>query len=109
MGYLVHGPNEYEFEDRLLAHLKVVVGQKLGRQEGFFLSWSRTPDEGSGRVSLWLSPAVPIAFRFGGSKSPELNLTWLRVLAARSHASRGLVVITEDEAEAFAKNNPDVL
>ncbi|MCW2288169.1 hypothetical protein [Leucobacter luti] len=109
MGFLVHGEHEYEFDDRVLAHLKVVIGQKLMRHEGFFLSWSKTPDEGSGRISLWLSPASTLAFRFGGSKPPEINMLWLKVLSARSHASRGLVVITEDEAESFARNNPDLL
>ncbi len=109
MGYMMHGEREYEFDDRVLAHLKVVIGQKLTRQEGFFVSWVRTPDEGSGRVSLWLGPATTLGFRFSGSKTPELNLVWLKVLAALSNGARGLVVMSEDEAEQFARKNPDVL
>jgi len=109
MGYFMHGNNEYEFEDRLLTHLKTVIGQKLKKQEGFFLSWTKTPAQGSGRVSLWLSSAVPLGFRFSGSRPPELNLTWIKVLIALSHTPRGLVVISEDDAEAYAKKNPDII
>ncbi|WP_241156264.1 hypothetical protein [Leucobacter chromiireducens] len=104
----MHGTHEYEFEDRLLAHLKVVIGQKLRTQESFFLNWSKTPEQGSGRVSLWLSPHVPIGFRFAGSRSPELNPTWVRVLTARSHTARGLTILSEEDAEAFARQYPDL-
>ena len=109
MGYLMHGTNEYEFDDRVLAHLKVVVGQKLKKQECFFLSWSRAPEEGSGRVSVWLSPYSNLAFRFAGSRPPQLNLVWVKVLTALSHTPRGLVVVSEDEAETYARKNPDLI
>lgn len=103
MGYLNYAAStEYEIEDRTLAHLKVAVGLKLRRQESFFLSWSNPVERGSGRISLWLSPDIPLIFRFAGSRSPELNETWLSVLAQLSHTPRGLVLISETEAEAHA-------
>ncbi|WP_053351263.1 DUF7882 family protein [Leucobacter musarum] len=108
MGYLIHGNHEYAFEDRLLAHLKTVIGQKLLKQEGFFLSWTKTADEGSGRVSVWLSPHVTVAFRLGGDRI-ELNPVWIRALAALSHTQRGLVVVSEEEAEKYAKRAPDLI
>lgn len=99
MGYLVYGDgSEYEIEDRALAHLKIVIGSKLRRQEGFFVSWEHTPEEGSGRVSVWVSPAIPIQFRFVGSKTPELNRQWLEVLADSSFGPRGLHLLSEAEA-----------
>ncbi len=52
MGYIKHGGRDYEFEDRLLAHLQLVIGQKLKKQESFFLSWSKPHDQGEGRVSV---------------------------------------------------------
>ncbi|KTR85780.1 hypothetical protein [Leucobacter chromiiresistens] len=109
MGFLIHGGNEYEFEDRLLAHLKTVIGQKLKKQECFFLSWTKTPEQGSGRVSVWLSPYTTVAFRFSGSRPPELNVAWVKVLAALSHTARGLVVLSEEDAMAYAKKNPDIV
>lgn len=107
MGHLVHGDNEYMFEDRLLAHLKIVISQKLMRQESFFLSWSKSTAEGGGRVSLWLSPSVSLAFSFTDDEPPELNRHWLRALNALSHTQRGLIAISEEYAESFIKNNPD--
>lgn len=109
MGYLIHGGHEYEFEDRLLLHLKFVIGQKLRKQECFFLSWHRGTGEGSGRVSVWLSPYVTVAFRFSGSREPEYNQIWLKALTALAHTPRGLVVISEDDAERYAKKNPDLV
>ncbi|PRI12628.1 hypothetical protein [Leucobacter massiliensis] len=103
MGHLVYaGSAEYQVEDRALAHLKVAVGIKLRRKECFFLSWSNPVERGSGRVSLWLSPAIPLVFRFSGSRPPELNQTWINVLGELSHTPRGLVLMSEKEAEAHA-------
>ena len=106
MGYLVYGSAaEYEFDDRTLAHLKVAINMKLRRQECFFLSWSNPAEKGSGRMSLWISPGIPLIFRFAGSKAPELNQVWLRVLNELSHTPRGLLVISEREAEAYAASH----
>lgn len=103
MGYLVYGAAaEYEFDDRTLAHLKVTIGMKLRRQECFFLSWAQPVEKGSGRLSVWIAPAIPLIFRFNGSRSPELNETWLRILSEMSHSQRGLVVMSESEAERYA-------
>ncbi len=106
MGYLIYGAAaEYEFDDRTLAHVKVAINMKLRRQECFFLSWSNPAEKGSGRISLWLSPGIPLIFRFAGSKAPELNQVWLRVLSELSHTPRGLLVISEREAEAYASSH----
>ena len=106
MGYLLHGDREYQFEDRTLAHLKAIIGQKLAKREGFFLSWTNPPSEGSGRNALWISEHSTIAFRFNGAKSPELNPEWLQVLSALSHSARGLTVISESDAAKYAQRNP---
>jgi ABC-type histidine transport system ATPase subunit len=104
MGYLIYGAGaEYEIEDRALAHLKVAVGVKLRRQESFFLNWVNSVDKGSGRISLWISPNIPLVFRFSGSRVPELNPVWLDVMRDLADTTRGLVLVTESEAEAHAK------
>ena len=109
MGNLIHGGQQYEFEDRLLAHLKFVIGQKLKKQESFFLSWQKPHDQGDGRVSLWMSPYGTVAFHFSGSKEAELSKVWIRALSALAYTPRGLIAISEEEAERFAKQNPDVI
>ncbi|GAB2522773.1 hypothetical protein [Paramicrobacterium agarici] len=101
MGYLQYGSaSEYEFDDRTLAHLKVVVVSRLRRQESFLLSWATEPSAGSGRTSIWIAPTIPLQFRFSGSRPPALNKTWIDVMSRLSHSSRGLVVVSEEEAEA---------
>ena len=109
MGNLIHGEREYEFEDRLLTHLQFVIGQKLKKQESFFLSWHKPHDQGDGRLSLWLSPYATVAFRFSGSREPELSKAWVRALNALAHTPRGLIAITEEEAERYVKKNPDLV
>lgn len=105
MGYLNYaGAHEYEFEDRTLAHLKVAIGMKLRRQECFLMSWTNPAERGSGRTSIWLAPNIPIMFRFSGSRSPNLNEEWLMALNELSHTPRGLVVISEKEAERYIAN-----
>lgn len=97
-----HG-SEYEFEDRMLAHLKVAITAKLRRQECFMLSWTIEPRDGAGRVSLWLSPSVPLQFRFAGSRRPTLNRAWIDVMVEFSNSSRGLVAISEADALALSR------
>lgn len=102
MGYLLYDSHEYEFEDRTLAHVKIAVTNKLRKQESFLLSWTMTPERGSGRISLWMTPSIPLGFRFSGSRSPQLNEAWVKVLQELSNSPRGLVVVSEKEAEAHA-------
>lgn len=107
MGFLVYGgTQEYEFEDRILAHLKVAITIKLRRQESFLMSWTNPAERGGGRLSIWLSPSIPIIFRFSGSRAPELNREWLDVLNTFSNTPRGLIVMTEKEAMSYAKDEP---
>jgi hypothetical protein len=105
MGYLIYGAGaEYEIDDRVLAHLKIAVVAKLRLQESFLLNWSLAPSDGSGRVSLWLSPSIPLQFRFSGSRPPELNRMWLQALAHSAHSTRGMILMAEDEATAYLED-----
>lgn len=100
MGHLMYaGSAEYEFDDRLLSHLKVVIGAKLRRSEGFMLNWQNGRDQGFGRVSLWLAPAIPLQFRFAGGRRPQLNPAWLQLLAESANSSGGLEVSPEPSGD----------
>ena len=68
------------------------------------MSWTNPPERGSGRTSIWLAPNIPIVFRFAGSRTPQLNETWLTALHELSHTPRGLIVISEQEAVRYAAN-----
>lgn len=105
MGHLVYAnSSSYEFDDRVLAHLKVVVSSKLRRHESFYLNWVNEAHTGSGRMTLWISPDVPLAFHFSGSRPVRLDQIWLEVLAQLAHTVRGLTVISEEEAHAMRAN-----
>ncbi len=104
MGSLVYGANtEYGFDDRVLAHLKIAIIAKLRVNDAFLLNWTVPASEGSGRVSLWMSAGIPLQFHFKGSKAPELNRTWLEAMERSSHSMRGMVVMSESEAEDYIK------
>jgi hypothetical protein len=102
MGYLVYGPGEkYEIDDRTLAHVRVAVVAKLRLQESFLLNWVLPVSEGSGRISLWLSPSIPLQFVFYGSKPVQINERWLLAMTYSSNSGRGMIVMAEKEADAF--------
>jgi len=104
VGYLVYGSGaEYEVEDRALAHLKIAIVAKLRLQESFLINVTVPPERGSGRISLWVSPAIPLEFRFSGSKPPELNRVWIDALTRSSHGVRGMVVMSEHEAADYLR------
>lgn len=98
MGTLSYAGIDYRIEDRVLAHLKIAITAKLRMGEAFLLNWQVPVEEGSGRISLWISPFVPVSYRFSGSKVPELNRHWLDALTRSSHGIRGMLVMDEGEA-----------
>ncbi|UAJ78228.1 hypothetical protein IT072_13220 [Leifsonia sp. ZF2019] len=101
MGTLLYGSaQEYEFDDRTLAHVKIAVVTKLRRHESFLLNWQVPAEQGGGRISLWISHEVPLAFLFAGSRPPALNERWMEALLHSSQRTGGIVVMREEEAEA---------
>lgn len=96
MGSLVYDSMVVEFDDRLLAHLQIVIVNKLRRGDSFLLSWMVSADLGSGRGAIWLDPTIPLYFEFEGSRSPAINREWLSRLANSADTSRGLIVEGED-------------
>ena len=96
MGSLTYGHWTVEFDDRLLAHLQLVIVQRLRMQERFMLSWIDGVEVGSGRSAVWVHPEGDLCFRFAGSRAPRINEEWVRRLTESASSSRGLVVTTED-------------
>lgn len=100
MGALVYGsvPLEFEFEDRVLAHLQVVIASKLRRGESFTFVW----DDGAAerqRRAVWLHPSIPLYFQFVSAVEPEqLNRRWLESLAASANSGPGLRLLPEPDA-----------
>jgi hypothetical protein len=101
MGRLIYGGSqEYEFDDRTLSHVKIAIVTKLRRHESFLLNWQIPPEQGGGRMSLWISREVPMAFVFSGSRPPKLNDRWMEALLHTSQRTGGMFVMREEEAES---------
>ena len=98
MGILIYGGAQHHFDDRLLAHLKVVITAKSRRGESFLLSW--ISESGSnGTMSLWISPSIPLVYRFDDPEPIQLNRAWLEALADSALSSRGLIAMPEEQAK----------
>lgn len=99
MGSLIYGVSgiEISFDDRVLAHLELVINAKLRRRESFMLSWRDSPDVGDGRSSIWLDTAIPLYFRYSGSRVPLIDKDWLEELVVEAGSTRGLV-LSDDPA-----------
>ena len=95
MGTLSTGSWMVEFDDRLLAHLQIVIINKFRRGECFLISWLDALAIGDGRSSVWLTPDSPAYFKFSGSRTPSIDEDWLRRLSASASTSTGLVVVDE--------------
>lgn len=104
MAKLIYGTSSgHEFDERTLAHLKIAITAKLRVRESFLLNWTVPSDRGSGRMSLWISPDVPLTFLFSDSRPPQLNRAWLDAMSRSAHGIRGMTVMPEMEAEEYLK------
>lgn len=104
MGKFVYGTPivVVEFDDRTLAHLKVVIATKLHRSESFMFTWDYGTESGSGHSSVWLHPAIPIQFDFLGNREPSLNRLWLEELTKAANSTGGLRIVPEPEPDGVA-------
>lgn len=83
------------FDDRVLAHLQVVIGAKLRRGESFQMSWATDQSEGSGRNAIWMDPAIPLGFKYDSARALVLNRIWIEALMAAAHSAGCLRVVPE--------------
>lgn len=101
MGKLIYGAPTWtaEFEDRELAHLRIVITAKLRRAESFAFSWKYESAYGSGRSSLWLHPAIPLQFQFYSGREPVMSRAWIEELMLTANSPNGLELVPEPAAE----------
>ncbi|MDJ0339594.1 ATP-dependent DNA ligase [Cryobacterium sp. PH31-O1] len=95
MGSLTYDRVVVEIDDRTLAHLQLVIVQKLRRGESFLLSWQDGAAVGSGRSSIWLNPAIPLYFKFASGRAATLNRQWIEDLSRSANSAPGLVIVSE--------------
>lgn len=86
-----------DFDDRALAHLQIVIGAKLRRNESFYFSWKDDQSIGDGRNVVWLHPALPLRFKYLGSRMPRINREWIVELTNSANSAGGLQLLPEPE------------
>lgn len=99
MGRFIYGGtgDSVDIDDRTLAHLRVVVMNKLRRSESFMFDVEI--GDGSGRRSFWLNPSVAMQFHFFGSRAPRLNRRWIEELMQAASSVNGLTIVPEPPEE----------
>ncbi len=85
-----------EMDDRTLAHLQVVIINKLRRQESFAL----TLRDDQRTLSVWVCPQTAVQFVYSGNRHPTLNREWIEELAVSANSMGGLRLVPEPSAVA---------
>ncbi|MGC5172500.1 ATP-dependent DNA ligase [Microbacterium sp. DT81.1] len=93
--FIYDGLVKVDLEDRLLAHLQLVIGAKIRRGESFHFTWKDDDSIGNGRTTVWVHPRVSIVYKFYGSKAPNINKAWVDVLMFTANSPTGLYAVPE--------------
>lgn len=96
--------NSVDIDDRTLAHLRVVMMNKLRRSESFMFDVEI--GDGSGRRSFWMHPAIPLQFHFFGSRNPAINRAWIEELMVSASSPSGLIITPEPAEDTTARQVP---
>lgn len=105
--FLFEGQLKADFEDRLLAHLQMVIGAKLRRGESFHFTWKDDVSVGNGRTSIWVHPHSVLTYKYYGGRQPELNRAWIDALMYTANSPRGLYVVPEPTAHHRSEGSGD--
>lgn len=94
MGTLHYGSPSVGFalEDRVLAHIELVIMAKLRRQES--LSFAIVDDKTERRQAIWISPVTALRFEYDAAM-PEINRLWLQDLVDTANSPGGLRIVPE--------------
>jgi hypothetical protein len=105
MGTLQYDGVLVEFDDRLLAHLQIVIIGKVRRNESFLMSWRDSSETGNGHSAVWIHPAQNLYFKFSGGRSAAINQEWLSQLTDSANSARGMLITKEPQEAGEEGNN----
>lgn len=107
--FLYDGIVKVDFEDRLLAHLHLVIGAKVRRGESFHFSWKDDASIGDGRTTVWIHPRCSLVYKYYGGRTPALNRAWIDALVYAANSPSGLYAVPEPAPySALDKSDSDV-
>jgi hypothetical protein len=99
--------NAFEVDDRTLAHVRIVVMNKLRRSEPFM--FELTMRDGSGHRSFWIHQSVPLQFRIFDAHQVRINRLWIETLMKAASGPSGLFLSpepAEQEHTVFRTDDP---
>ncbi len=85
-------------DDATLAHLKIVIGTKLRRQESFMMTWRPVDGGQDGRLTIWIHPAIPLQFGFDRPDFPQIDPARISAIMGSLNASGELHLELIEEA-----------
>jgi hypothetical protein len=101
VGHLVYdSKSRTQLDDRALAHLQIVITNKLRRKESFAFSWKNPAAEGDGRRTIWIAPEIPLEFVYAGGRPPAINFEWVEALMHTANTAAGLHLVPEPDRSA---------
>lgn len=110
MGYFQYdGSTKTDIEDRVLAHLQIVIGAKLRRSESFYFTWKEDVSLGSGRTTVWIHAGAGLKFKFHGSRQPAINPAWLTAFTMTANSATGLYVVPEPADDHVVRERESML
>jgi len=110
MGKFLYGTHvAVEFDDRVLAHLQIVIGAKVRRGESTLFSWRDSAASGDGRTTVWLHPLADLTFKYYGHRPSTINTAWVEAMMLEANKPSGLQLTAEPATNGevpVAHNNP---
>ncbi|MFJ6653836.1 ATP-dependent DNA ligase [Microbacterium sp. NPDC091313] len=78
----------FDIDDRVLAHVRIVVMNKLRRNEGFMLQAPHS--DGVRHVSMWVHASNALSMQFYGGRPPAIDKDLVERMMAEASGPDGL-------------------
>lgn len=96
MGQLVYDTgSRFEFDDRTLHHLQLVITAKLRRGEAFAFTFASLVEGSPARTTLWMNSSLALEYSYDSGPTTRMNRTWFDALMESAHSAAGLVLSEE--------------
>lgn len=105
MGVLIFNRQEYDFNDRLLAHLQEAITGKLLRRESFAMSWTANQGFAPHPTTLWVTPSTAMEFYFSNDRDEQINSTWVDAMEWSAYRESGMEIMSEESASKFVRDH----
>ncbi|PPF32758.1 ATP-dependent DNA ligase [Rathayibacter sp. AY1A2] len=89
------GSVEIDVEDRVLAHLQIVLTAKLRRGESCLLTWRDENGMSDGRSAIGLHPSHTLRYSYAGGRMPRIKPAWISALTDLANSAGGLRFVPE--------------